>query len=497
MGMYSSVTTAAHYGLHGYVVHVETHIAHGLPRFKIVGLPGKSVEEARDRVVAAIKSSGYTFPLKRITINLSPTNIPKQSSSFDVPIAVSILIAANICIPRDRRITCAFAGELGLDGALKETPGIPILLETLEKQSISPVIIPRSTLLPKGYSLNHDVVQADSLNDIILFLQGKKKLPRARRTVEHVIPRKTRFYDAMTGSEHLKRALLISAAGRHNILLHGPTGCGKTLASQALHELLPLPSQKKYFEIHKIYSLVDHATPKTRPFRNPHHTISRSACIGGGSIPVPGEMTLAHSGILFLDELPEFTPDILQTLRYVLDSRSITFSRRYSTTTFPAYFILAAAMNRCSCGYLGHPVKKCTCTTHQISRYQRKISGTLLDRIDIHHPVRIEKYDTLFSKKNTAPTGTQVRNQVHNVWSRQIQRKCFNTDITVSTSHTLCKQTQTAKLLLHKAYDQLGLSTRGILQVLRVARTIADIEETDRIHDRHVTEALSYRNMDN
>ncbi|MEA3357508.1 MAG: YifB family Mg chelatase-like AAA ATPase [Patescibacteria group bacterium] len=495
--MYSCIKSAANLGLEGYLVKVETHISNGLPRFKIVGLPDKSVEEAKDRVTSAIKSSGYTFPLKRITVNLAPSNIPKHGPSFDLPIATGILYASNqITIKKPEAIEQAmFSGELGLNGKLRATNATPIIVHTAAKNKIPRVILPSSNLDEYFHEKDIEILLPVSLRDCIEFLKGNRKLSRYTPTQNSSKSSSVNTdLPPIIGNHSAKRAAAITIAGRHHLALSGTPGCGKTLLAKSMIAFMPEPSMNELFEIHKIYSICKEKCPTSRPFRNPHHSSSMISILGGGAIPVPGEVTLSHHGILFLDEFQEFQQKTINSLRQPLEDHSITISRKYATVTFPCNFILVTAMNLCPCGFLGHPNKQCTCKYHQIVNYRNKIPNALWDRIDLH----INLFPQNFKSITKIESDKDIRHYhklILDTWDIQKHRGTFNNTITLSKSKKLCPTSARAGLLLKNSYKTLGMSTRGLLKILRVARTIADIDNVEIIKERHIAEAVSYRRI--
>ncbi len=490
--MYFKIKSAANFGINGYLVDVEIHIANGLPRFKIVGLPDKAVEEAKERVIAAIKSSGYTFPLKRITVNLAPSNIPKHGPAFDLPIALGILGASRQITPLYKPLrTTIFCGELGLDGKLKKTPGVPIIVQTAIDKQIASIVIPRQNSIPNDLTSEIKVSAVNSLTETIAFLLGKKipVLAKYTETTQNDTPVVTEIY----GNEDALRTATIATAGRHHIMLEGPPGCGKTMLAQGMAQLSPLRSTREIFEISKIYSISNEPMPSGRPFRNPHHTTSLVSLIGGGSIPVPGEISLAHNGILFMDEFGEFSSQAINALRQPMETGIINISRKFGKVIFPCNFLLVAAMNPCPCGFMGHPNKQCTCSASRIKKYTEKIPNAIWDRIDMQISIMPENIENLRTKKLTTQQFRAIKQKVENAQMLQQERSSFNNRISLEQSRKLCPLTQTAQKLIDEAYKKLGFSTRGYLHTIRVARTIADLENSTKIREEHIAEAISYR----
>jgi magnesium chelatase family protein len=496
--MFSYVYSAAYYGVQGYIVKVEAHISRGLPHFKIVGLPDKSVEESKDRVAAALKSSGFTFPLRRITINLAPSHIPKHGPSLDLPIALAILSASEQLHSRGlvQLKNCVFSGELGLDGTMKQIKGLPILFSAASAHAFSYFLSPpqdTSTTSPDSTT----ALIARSLKEAITILSSKH-IPQANQCCTHA-----RSQTIDTESTHLSetipigcaselRALSIAAAGHLNLSLYGPPGCGKTLIAQSILALLPPQTEDECHERRSIYSITDETYPSQPPFRQPHTSISLSGMVGGGPHSSPGEVTLAHNGILFLDELPEFPKTIIASLKRILDTGYTTIVDKGNRIRFPADFILITAMNRCPCGYLGHPVKPCSCRPYQLQQFSSRVPSALWDRIEIHldvKPLDLEKTD--FADKNEAFDHAAQRIAL----AKEIQRRKARRNDTISLAEVNNPQlmTKNARTMLDHAYQTLGLSTRKLLHTIRIAQTIADLEQNARIQEDYIAEALSYR----
>lgn len=500
--MYSSVKTAAYIGLHGYIIDVEVHIANGLPRFKIVGLPDKSVEEARERVTAAIKTAGFSFPLKRITVNLSPTDIPKHGSSFDLPILIGILSASGQIPQITQKHNTLLIGEIGLDGSLRETPGIPILADAAVHADIPEIICPVLTEPLHRYFPGIRIRQFSSLREYTSFITNPASVPDTRRkkafyqqkSIQSSTSKSTTFQE-IAGNPSAKRALLLSAAGWHHISMSGPPGCGKTLYAHALIDLLPHQELHERITLLKAYHLQSIPLPRHRPFREPHHSISPAAMFGTAIPPAPGEISLAHRGVLLMDEFPYFRKEILLGLRSVIDNRYFKIHQHGRTILFPADFLLVTTMNNCPCGFLGHPVRKCSCSFPNIKRYKSKIPGPLSDRIDIHLPVSLP--DTIYGQTKSPKSGmselNNIRDLVTRTWEKQKARGVRNSTISFKSLPQTCPLTPIGKTMLTDITKSLGLSMRNHLKIVRIARTIADIEDAHEISDTHIAEAASYR----
>ncbi len=501
--MLAKVISGAIVGLDGALVEVEVDISSGLPAFMIVGLPDAAVQEAKERVRAAIRNSGGTFPMKRIVVNLAPADLKKAGPAYDLPIAVGILLSSEQ-VSADIADTMLL-GELSLDGGLRHTNGVLPLVALAHDEEIPNVIVPEADAGEASLIEGVKVIPTSSLTQLVSYLQGEIPVPEYK-------PQKIPDRDSplmnitdlahIKGQEHVKRALEVAAAGGHNMIMCGPPGSGKTLLARALPSILPPMTNDETLEVTKIYSvsgLLPSDTPlvRQRPFRSPHYTISNAGLVGGGHWPKPGEISLSHRGVLFLDELPEFGHSLLEVLRQPLEDKVVTISRAQGRVTFPSSFMLVGAMNPCPCGYYGDPFHKCTCPSSLVSRYQRRISGPFIDRVDIFVEVPHIDYEKLTDDRLGEPS-EKVQARVTAARARQLKRfkgtrLTSNAEMTPAEIRELCHVEDAAQSLLQAAMKQLYLSARAFHRVLKLALTIADLESSDIIKAHHVAEAIQYR----
>jgi len=504
--MLATVTSCAVVGLEGAIIEVEVNISRGLPSLIIVGLPDAAVKESKERVRAAIENSGLAFPFKRVTVNLAPADMRKAGPAYDLPIAAGVLLATQQGWP-DKLEGAAVVGELSLDGRLRHTTGILPMAAYVKESGYQRIFVPAEDAPEAALIEGLDVIPVEHLSDLAAYLQGLRELepyqPSADALSDEPPPYTTDFSE-VKGQEHVKRALEVAAAGNHNLMMTGPPGAGKTLLARAVPGILPAMTVDEALEVTKIYSVsgllpADEPLIRLRPFRAPHHTISYAGLVGGGHWPRPGEISLAHKGVLFLDELPEFGQRVLEVLRQPLEARQVVVARATTTLVFPADFQLIGAMNPCPCGYFNDPVRECTCSMRMVSRYQKRISGPLLDRIDIHVDVPRVDYEKLADDRLGEPSAA-IRERVER--ARAVQRARFaetplttNADMGPAEVRTHCPLPagDTSKSLLKAAVTQLHMSARAYHRILKLARTIADLAGSERIQPAHVAEAIQYR----
>ncbi len=507
--MLAIVKACATLGLDGHIIEVETDFnpRAGIPNFTIVGLPDSAIKESRERVRAAIKNSGLQFPNKGYVINLSPADLPKHGPAYDLAIAVGVL-AATDQVPLEAIQGTVFLGELSLDGSVRHVKGIMPMVHTAQQAGYATVCVPAEDAEEAALVQCIQVIPVQSLGQLVEHLYQLNPIPPqppvtslhddAPSLAEGIVD----FAD-VKGQQMVKRALEIAAGGNHNVRLVGPPGTGKTLLARAIPGILPRLSYEEALEVTRVYSVADmlprdHPLIRSRPFRAPHHTISEAGMIGGGSIPRPGETTLAHRGVLFLDECVEMPVRVLEVLRQPIEDKIVTISRAKGSLTFPANFLLVLAMNPCPCGFHGDPVKTCTCTPAMIARYQGKLSGPLLDRIDIHVDVPRVEYDKLMNTERAEPSAA-IRERVENARQRQRQRFAgaaglfANADMGVSDIQQYCQLTPDARQLLELSVRRMQLSARVYHRVLKLSRTIADLAGAEHIEVPHVAEAIQYR----